>query len=98
MLIQQGKTGAKERFFVEENGEALAELIYNLPLPNKMIIEHTEVHPRLKGKNVGGQLVRAAVEYARAGGIKVIPLCPFAHAIFRKNPDYGDVLMQQTGI
>ena len=79
-------------FYVEQDGNILAEMVYNMPSPVKMIIEHTEVSDELRGKNVGNQLVRTAVEYARANNIKIIPLCPFANSVFKRKPEYADVL------
>lgn len=82
-------------FFAETDGHILAEMVYTMPSPNKMIIEHTEVSDELKGQNVGYQLVDTAVEYARTHNIKIIPLCPFANAVFKKKKDYADVLYTQ---
>ncbi|HEU4902844.1 MAG TPA: N-acetyltransferase [Flavisolibacter sp.] len=32
------------------------------------------------------------VDYARKNGLKVIPLCPYVHAQFKRHPaDYADV-------
>ncbi len=92
MLIQNKKVGTKGMFFVETEGNILAEMVYSMPNPNKMIIEHTEVSDELKGQNVGYQLVHTAVEYARAHNISIVPLCPFANAVFKKKPEYADVL------
>jgi uncharacterized protein len=92
MLIQHKKVGTKGLFYVENNGNIMAEMVYTMPSPEKMIIEHTEVSEELKGQNVGYQLVHTAVEYARTHNIKIIPLCPFAHAVFKKKPEYADVL------
>ena len=79
-------------FFVEMDGNILAEMVYTMPSANKMIIEHTEVSDELRGKKVGDQLVHTAVEYARTNNIKIIPLCPFASSVFKKKPEYADVL------
>ena len=57
-----------------------------------MMIEHTEVSEALKGQNIGYQLVQAAVDYARQHQIKITPMCTFAHSVFKKKPDFGDVL------
>ena len=57
-----------------------------------MIIEHTEVDESLKGQGIGIRLLEALVDYVRAEGIKVIPLCPFAKANFAKRSDLQDVL------
>jgi uncharacterized protein len=92
MLIQHKKVNTKGMFFVEADGNILAEMTYTMPSPEKMIIDHTEVSEELKGKNVGYQLVHTAVEYARTHHLKIIPLCPFASAVFKKKPEYSDVL------
>ena len=79
-------------FFVVQDGNILAELVYTSPAADKMIIEHTEVSDELRGKNVGYQLVHTAVEYARTNHIRIIPLCPFASSVFKKKKEYADVL------
>jgi uncharacterized protein len=92
MLIQHKKAGTKGMFFVEQDGNILAEMVYTQPAADKMIIEHTEVSDLLRGQKVGNQLVDSAVDYARKQGIRIIPLCPFANALFKKTPAYKDVL------
>jgi len=92
MLIQHKQIGGKGMFYAGQDGAILAELVYNKPSENKMIIEHTEVDDSLSGKGVGLQLVTTAVEYARTHQMKIIPLCPFAKSVFDKRPDFADVL------
>jgi len=58
----------------------------------RLIIDHTGVPKELAGRGVGVELVRRAVEDARAAGIKIIPLCPFAKAQIEKHPEWQDVL------
>jgi predicted GNAT family acetyltransferase len=91
MLIQHKQIGGKGMFYIGHDGAILAELVYTMPSPDKMIVEHTEVDDELRGKNVGHELVNTAVDYARKHGIKIIPLCPFAKSIFDKNPEFADV-------
>lgn len=92
MLIQHRQIKGKGLFFVEVDGNILAEMVYTMAAPDKMIIEHTEVSDELRGKDVGNQLLHTVVEYARAKNIKIIPLCPFASSVFKKKPEYADVL------
>jgi predicted GNAT family acetyltransferase len=92
MLIQHKQAGNKGMFFVAADENILAETTYTMASDNKMIIEHTEVSDELRGKDVGYQLVHTAVEYARKHAIKIIPLCPFASSVFKKKPDFADVL------
>lgn len=77
---------------MEKEGERLAAMVYVMAGPRKMIIEHTEVSQKLKGQGVGVRLLEQLVEFVRKEDIKVIPLCPFAKATFRKREDLRDVL------
>ncbi len=93
MQIQHSKNDGKGIFFVGDEDNKLGEMTYTMPAAGKMIIDHTEVSDELRGKNVGYQLVQAAVEYARTNNLKIIPLCPFANSVFKKKSDFQDVLL-----
>ncbi len=92
MEVQIKEIGSKGIFYIEENGEKLAEMTYSKAGETLIIIDHTEVSEKLKGLGAGKELVRAAVDFARERTIKIFPLCPFAKAVFDKKPEYGDVL------
>lgn len=92
MDIQHIHNDSKGAFIVKIDGERLAEMTYTKPADNHMIIDHTEVDDKLRGQNVGQQLVHAAVEFARENNIKITPLCPFAHAVLKKKAEWQDVL------
>lgn len=92
MLIQHKNTGGKGLFFVQQDDNILAEMSYSMPSPDKMIIEHTDVSDELRGQNVGKQMLDTAIDYARTHKLKIIPLCPFASSVFKKHPEYNDVL------
>ena len=92
MDVEHRKDGKKGAFYVEINGNEEAQMTYTYAGPNKIIIDHTEVSEKLKGQGVGYKLVEAAVNYMRENGLKAIPLCPFANAVFKKKKEYADVL------
>lgn len=92
MNIQHNDSDRRGSFFIEQDGEKLAEIVYAHRGDKQIIIEHTEVDERLKGQNIGYELVHKTVEYARAQGLKITPLCTFAKAVFDKRPEFGDVL------
>lgn len=95
MLIEHKQVGTKGSFFAGNEGSILAKMVYTMPSAGKMIIEHTEVNDELRGHNIGYQLVDTAVEYARTKHIKIIPLCPFVNSVFKKKPEYADVLFSK---
>ncbi|MEI6950191.1 GNAT family N-acetyltransferase [Paraflavisolibacter sp. H34] len=93
MLIQHKKTGSRGMFFVEEDGEIEAEMIYFMPAANEMIIERTVIDADLRGQDIGYALVHKAVDYARTHGIVIRPVDPFAKSVFDKKPDFRDVVV-----
>ena len=92
MEILNRDDGKKGIFFIEENGDMLAEMTYVWAGTDKIIIDHTEVSDALAGKGIGKQLVHKALDMAREKQIKILPLCPFAKKVFDKTEDYKDVL------
>ena len=92
MVIKNKQVGSKGMFYVGDDGNIVAELVYTMAAPDKMVIEHTEVDESLKGKNVGLELVSTAVDYARSHNIKIVPLCPFAKSVIARRPEMQDVL------
>jgi predicted GNAT family acetyltransferase len=87
--IEQGSKGA---FLIKENNQRLAEITYSKAGDQLIIIDHTEVSDALRGTGAGKKLVHAAVDFARAHHIKILPLCPFAKSVFDRTPEFSDVL------
>lgn len=92
MDVLQEDNGQKGKFYILVDGKQEAAMTYTWAGTDRIIIDHTEVNETLKGKNAGKQMVMKAVEFARAKGIKIIPLCPFANSVFKKTPVIQDVL------
>ena len=91
--VQRSEGNHKGAFFIEEGGKRVAEMTWSLgPDGNVMIIDHTEVDPSLQGQGISKKLVAAAVQWARAERIRVVPLCPFAKAVIDRTPEFQDVL------
>lgn len=53
---------------------------------------HTEVPAALEGTGLGAALARAALEYARAEELTVIPTCPFVRSYIGKHPEYAQLV------
>lgn len=54
-------------------------------------LTHTLVPDAIGGRGVAGQLVRAALEFARAQGLRVRPSCSYAETWMRRHPEYDDL-------
>jgi hypothetical protein len=90
--IRHGQDTSKGSWYIERDGARVAEMTYSKAGESRIIIDHTEVDPSLKGQGVGKALVESAVEWARVSGVKILPLCPFAKAMIARHPEWQDVL------
>ena len=93
MQIKQINNESKGYFVATENDTETGKITYTWAGNQKMIIDHTEVNPEYKGKNVGKQLLMEVITYARNNHVKIIPLCPFAKSMFEKTIEIRDVLV-----
>lgn len=59
---------------------------------NLLLVTHTEVPPRLEGRGIAAALVKAALDWARAEGLRVRPLCSYVAAYMRRHPQTQDLL------
>ena len=89
-LERSGRHGA---FFIAGEGGRIAELTFTeAPDGRRVSLDHTEVSESLRGRGVARTLVEAAVGWARREDLKLVPVCPFARAVFRREPSFSDVL------
>ena len=52
------------------------------------VFTHTEVPPQDEGQGLGAKLVRAALDDAKAHGLKIVPACSFVEVFVRRHPEY----------
>ena len=92
MIVKREQEGHRGAFYIEEDG-ARAELTFSASEDGKLVmLDHTEVGSSLRGKGVARMLVEAAVGWARQEKIELVPVCPFARAVFDKELAFRDVL------
>lgn len=91
MQITEEDSASGGRYVATLDG-AEAEMTFSRASPKMIIIDHTGVPDSLRGKGVGQALALHAVEAARAGGWKIIPLCPFFKAQAQRHPEWRDVV------
>ena len=59
------------------------------------VANHTFVPPELRGRGIAQQLVEALVADARAQDFTIVPQCSYVDALFRRHPEWSDVLAEQ---
>jgi len=85
------KDNGQGAFVIEEGDVRLAEMEVAVSNGN-LTVYHTEVAEQLKGKGVATKLLSSMATYARENKLKVVPLCPYVLAQFKRHPDqYADI-------
>lgn len=92
MEIKISETPDKGMVFINEGEKNLAEMTWVKGGDGYIIVDHTMVDDSLKGQGVGRKLLNHIVELARDRNLKIMPLCPFVVATFKKVNEIRDVL------
>ena len=80
------------RYELELDGELVGVLTYGLD-GGVITHRHTEIQPARGRRGLGSELVRFALDDARARGLTVRPQCPFVGAFIDRHPQYRDLVV-----
>lgn len=81
----------RSRFEITVDGDLAGVCVYEFDA-GVLVLAHTEVYEGYAGQGLGGILVRAALDTARARELRVRPDCPYVAAYIERHPDYGDLV------
>lgn len=80
----------QHRFQVVVDGEPSGFAAYRLR-DGAVVITHSEVDPRLRGKGVGQEMARRTLDLVRERGDRVVAQCPFFARYIAEHPEYADL-------
>ena len=80
---------AQKRFEMQL-GDQIAMVKYILG-SSEIIFTHTEVPEEFEGHGVASKIAKVAVEYAKAQGMRIRPLCPYMSAYIKRHPEYQSI-------
>jgi predicted GNAT family acetyltransferase len=81
------QNNVEEHRFQTRFPEGLALLKYHYDPAGRLSLDHTEVPPARQHHGVAALLARAALDFARAGNLKVFPRCPYVIAYLDAHPE-----------
>lgn len=90
--IRLERRGHRGRYVLELDDGTAAELTYVDSGPGHILVDHTWVPPRWRGRGLAERLVQRVVADARRDGLKITPLCRYVATEFRRHRDWADVL------
>ena len=93
MEIKHEDNGKEGSFYMESNGQRIAEMTYYYKDESTIDIDHTKISASLQGKGIGDELMEEAVRFMRNNNLKALTSCAYAKVIFeKKQPEYQDVI------
>jgi predicted GNAT family acetyltransferase len=76
------------RRFTGDVGGHACRLDYRLHEHDREVMfTHAFVPPALRGHGAAAELVKAALDWARAEGLKVVPACSYVRVYMRRHPE-----------
>lgn len=92
ITIHLDDRGRKGRYIATVAGhEGEAYIAFTHREQGVISADHTIAPDSLKGTGAAFALVEHLVTDARARGFRVLPLCPYVRAQYRKHPEWADV-------
>jgi uncharacterized protein len=82
----------RSRFVVDLDGEDRPATAHYQRHEGTMTLTSTHVPGSAEGRGVGSALARAALDHARADGLRVIPKCRFMASYIERHPAYQDLV------
>lgn len=89
--VEHEEAGGRGRFVVYLPDGSEAEMTYSRRDAATIIADHTGVPPQYRGQGIAEVLVKAAMDNARATGGKIVPVCSYVVAQFRRHPEWADL-------
>ncbi|MEO5807984.1 GNAT family N-acetyltransferase [Devosia sp.] len=92
--VQRQDQNGHGRYMVDLGDGFEAEMTYRKVADKVIAIDHTGVPPEFGGRGIAAQLVNAAISDARSDGFKIVPLCSYVVAQFKRHPEWADLRAQ----
>lgn len=81
---------AEHRFEAEvDGGLSVADYVLR---DGEMVMTHTYTPPELRGRGIAEKLVRAALDYARAEKLRVVPACSYVDIFIQRHTEYQSLV------
>lgn len=94
---QAGDGGGKYAARIDGvDGEAV--IIFTQRDTNRISADHTIAPESLRGTGAAAALVDFMIADARKNGFKIVPVCPYIRAQYKRHPEWQDVMTVAPGV
>jgi len=94
--IEKQTTDTSGRYVAHIDGvSGEAEITFTIRGPKLISADHTGAPDNMRGTGVAAALVDFMIADARTAGFKIIPICPYVRAQYKKHPEWQDVMTER---
>lgn len=98
VIVKEDRGERKGRYVARVDGiEGEAEITFTKRGPGLVSADHTGAPETMRGTGAAAALVSFMVEDARSNGFKILPICPYVRAQYKKHPEWADVMTLAPG-
>lgn len=80
---------SRGRYVIRIEDGLEAELTYGRREDGTVVADHTYVPPSHRGRGLAEQLMAALIADARGAGFRIVPVCSYVAAQFRRHPEWA---------
>lgn len=91
LIVQREDGTTRGRYVIKLAPGFEAEMTFRKGEDGTITIDHTGVPPEYEGRGIAAKLVNKAVADAREQGFKIMPVCSYVVAQFRRHPEWADL-------
>lgn len=91
IVVEREDDGDSGRYVVRFPDSTEGEMTYRRMSPGVIAIDHTGVPRHHRGGGHALKLVEAGIADARREGFRIVPLCSYVEAQFRRHPEWADL-------
>ena len=91
LIVEREDAATSGRYVIHLAPDVEAEMTFRKGADGTITVDHTGVPPAYEGRGIASKLVNKAVADARAQGFKIMPLCSYVVAQFRRHPEWADL-------
>jgi predicted GNAT family acetyltransferase len=88
-IIEREDNGVSGRYVIHLAGADEAEMVYRRQGADTLIVDHTGTPPAYRGQGIAQLLVDRLIADARAEQFRIVPLCSYVAAQFRRHPEWA---------
>lgn len=95
IVFEHEDDGTLGAFYLVDRGQRIGRLNYSRLGEGEYALDYVEVNRDRRGLGLAHRLIDEFSDFARDKNVRILPKCPVAAGMMRRDPKYSDVLAKR---